>query len=302
MSERTSIRILCVDDEPATLNILVRQLRPIFDVSTAPNPEAALKKIDAGETYQAIVSDYTMPGANGVELLSMLRTMAPGSARVLLTGETDFDIAVDAVNRGKIHQFLSKPWKKEKLIHAIQDAIKRVAEESGDHNELIFRDDLTSLYNRRYFDSVLVNEHNRCARHGSTYAIAFVDLDGLKAVNTAHGHLVGSEVIKQAAHCIASASRTSDLKFRFGGDEFVTLLIESNATKAKKYAERVLEALNAHQFRAGNDPLNISASIGVAAFPEHGKTEREVLEHADQAMYVAKNTGKGRAVVFGKKC
>jgi response regulator RpfG family c-di-GMP phosphodiesterase len=121
----TRPRILCVDDEPRVLEGIRRLLHKSFDVSTAEGGAAALARLDAGESFEVVVSDMQMPKMNGATLLTEFRTRAPDTTRVLLTGHADIESAILAVNRGQIFRFLTKPCPPEELTAALEASVNQ---------------------------------------------------------------------------------------------------------------------------------------------------------------------------------
>jgi diguanylate cyclase (GGDEF)-like protein len=154
-------------------------------------------------------------------------------------------------------------------------------------------DDLTSLYNSRYLNQVLRRESKRASRNGQPLSLLFIDLDGFKAVNDAHGHLCGSRTLVEAAAVIRASARETDVVARFGGDEFALILPDTGAEGAFAVGERIRERLAAHQFLAV-DGLNIrlTASVGVATLPDGANSSDDLMHAADAAMYQVKDRGK----------
>jgi diguanylate cyclase (GGDEF)-like protein len=164
----------------------------------------------------------------------------------------------------------------------------------------LYRDDLTGLYNMRYMDEVLEKEVRRAIRFGTRFCVFFVDLDNLKEVNDRHGHLTGSSVLKQFADILRIQLREVDSIIRYGGDEYIVLLLGANAEVGAAVAERLRKSIADHPFvTAAGCTIHLTCSIGVAAFPEHGKTKDELLRVADQSMYRGKRSGKNQVIIAG---
>lgn len=154
-------------------------------------------------------------------------------------------------------------------------------------------DDLTKLHNARYLRQFLLNEIRRARRYGSNVSALFLDLDDFKQVNDAHGHLAGSHVLMEMAAVILSSIRDTDAVARYGGDEFVIVLPDTGIDLAGTVAERIREKISRHSFHAGrNLALSLTASFGVAAFPEHASSPQQLIACADTAMYEAKAANK----------
>jgi diguanylate cyclase (GGDEF)-like protein len=154
-------------------------------------------------------------------------------------------------------------------------------------------DDLTKLHNARYLRQYLVTELKRARRYSSTVAAFFLDLDDFKQVNDNHGHLVGSHVLMEMAGVILSSVRDTDVVARYGGDEFVVVLPETDIEMGMLVAERVRDRIAGHAFTGGRAlRLRLTASFGVASFPAHAQSPQQLIARADTAMYEAKAASK----------
>jgi diguanylate cyclase (GGDEF)-like protein len=154
-------------------------------------------------------------------------------------------------------------------------------------------DDLTKLHNARFLRQFLLNEVKRARRYGSSVGCVFFDLDDFKRVNDVHGHLVGSYVLMEMAAIILSSVRDTDVVARYGGDEFVIVLPETDFPAAVRVAGRLCDKIARHFFTGGRRlQLRMTASFGVASFPQHAQSPQQLVACADTAMYEAKAAGK----------
>jgi diguanylate cyclase (GGDEF)-like protein len=167
--------------------------------------------------------------------------------------------------------------------------------------DLAMRDDLTKAFNRRFFDAYLDEEIERARRYAATCSIIFLDLDDLKTVNNAYGHLAGSRTLQEVAKRILAAVRGIDKVVRFGGDEFCIILPQTDQEQAVAVAHRVRRAMMSAPFHLSDDiDIAISASFGIATYPTHGLNKDDLIRQADAALYRVKSTTKdavGVAVV-----
>ena len=154
-------------------------------------------------------------------------------------------------------------------------------------------DDLTGLSNSRYLNDALRRETKRAARSGRPLSLLFLDLDGFKQVNDTHGHQAGSRTLAEAALVIRGCARETDVVARFGGDEFSLILPDTGQDGAMSVANRIRERLSAARFLTSEGlSVHVTASIGVATFPDAAESAEELLRAADTAMYRVKASGK----------
>ncbi len=162
-------------------------------------------------------------------------------------------------------------------------------------------DDLTQLFNSRYLNDALRKETKRAMRSGWPLSLLFIDLDGFKKINDAHGHLLGSRALIEAASVIKGAARETDIVARFGGDEFAILLPETGDEGAQSVARRLRDRIQRFVFLGDRGLGNrITASIGLATLPDVADTAEGLLQAADAAMYRVKVTGKNGIHVAGR--
>jgi len=170
------------------------------------------------------------------------------------------------------------------------------AKEHAQHQAL--HDHLTGLANRLLFYDRVGQALARAQRTGSTFAVLYLDLDGFKHVNDAYGHAAGDAVLRQTAARITKCLRASDSAGRMGGDEFTVLLHDvATPQQTQRVAHCIVHAL-ATPFDLGALSVRLSASVGVALYPQHGQTAEQLIKSADTAMYLAKNAGKNRVQVL----
>jgi len=159
--------------------------------------------------------------------------------------------------------------------------------------QLTITDDLTKLFNSRYLNLYIGREIKRCKRHGIPISVIFLDLDGFKGINDQYGHLAGSRTLSEVGVILSQAVRESDILARYGGDEFVVVLPETPAAGALVIAERIRKAIEGHRFLQGQGlSARISASFGIASYPDHALTPEGLIQKADQAMYRVKERDK----------
>jgi len=160
-------------------------------------------------------------------------------------------------------------------------------------------DPLTGLYNRRYFSTMAHIEIERSVRYGHALSIMMYDIDHFKQVNDTYGHDVGDEVLKELANRSHACLRQLDLLCRYGGEEFIALLPETTSHEAYEVAERLRRSVQDHPFSTSIGPLSITISLGVAGLDQASEASLDgLVKHADQAMYLAKDSGRNRSAIW----
>lgn len=187
------------------------------------------------------------------------------------------------------------------LLEANAALRQQLAEVDSLHRQLsdqANRDALTGLFNRRYLDSTLERELARCKREGRSLSLLMIDIDHFKQVNDTYGHIGGDQVLKEIGTLLFANARTEDVACRYGGEEFTLLLPNMPLEVAHERAEQLRETFAAMAVPFGEFAIRTTISVGIAVYPEHGKTPDELTQRADRALYQAKAAGRNRVVVF----
>jgi diguanylate cyclase (GGDEF)-like protein len=180
----------------------------------------------------------------------------------------------------------------------LDDAYREIQTSRARLQEFSFKDEVTGLYNRRFFSVRLEEEISRYRRFNHPVSVVLLDLDGLKAVNDELGHAAGDETLRGMAEILLKHSRGINVICRYGGDEFAILLVETSKGGARQYADRIRDIVAAHRFGHGRP---VTASFGIAALPEDAAPDpSELIRAADEALYAAKRAGKNRVSLHGE--
>jgi diguanylate cyclase (GGDEF)-like protein len=207
----------------------------------------------------------------------------------------------------KDDQFFFCLWKSENIIPSdfLEYLLKFLKttfgmicqwEEVSKERELIYRDDVTNLFNQRKLTLDLDTSILRFHKFKESFSILFIDIDHFKSVNDSYGHLVGTRILADVAIFFKKTLRPTDLVYRYGGDEFVVILPDTDLATGSSVGERVLSNIKNESFYINESVKSkkLSVSIGVASFPQNARDQQEILEIADKMMYEAKETGRGK--------
>jgi diguanylate cyclase (GGDEF)-like protein len=159
---------------------------------------------------------------------------------------------------------------------------------------LAITDSLTGLYNRRHFFELADNELQRARRYRRFLSAIMLDIDHFKQVNDTHGHAVGDHVLKEVADCCRQTMRKEDVLGRYGGDEFAIMLPESNLVATCQVAERLRQRIAQKPIDTEVGPVTVTVSLGVSTLDDECSNPETLLANADQALYVAKRSGRNR--------
>jgi diguanylate cyclase (GGDEF)-like protein len=256
------------------------------------DPAAAIAGIE-NSPYTLVFLLGGVP-ARLLDLLDRLLQVRPEQAVVVLGQAADPEFRAGALKRGA-YQVLAEPVAVAELEWVLRNGAERaqLLQTNTVLRQEAFRDDLTDAYNRRYMERHMEEELERARRYERPFSVLFMDLDRLKTVNEAYGHLCGSKVLMEVAALVLQHLRKSDKIFRFGGDEFVVTLPETDRRGALKVANRLREAVKEHRFLvAEGAAVQLTASFGLSTFPQDGINTDQLLRHADQAMYLIKSTSR----------
>lgn len=190
----------------------------------------------------------------------------------------------------------------ESLLEQLEESLQMMSRflnfaiQLWEAQNMTLMDDLTDLHNQRYLPRVLDREMARAKRIGKKFTVMFMDVDYFKKVNDSNGHWVGSHLLVELGKLLKASVRTCDYAFRYGGDEFVLVLVDSDGESSKVVAERIRKRIEETRFEVAGQSLKVTVSIGLACYPDHAQSRQEIIELADQAMYYGKN--KSRNIVY----
>lgn len=190
----------------------------------------------------------------------------------------------------------------EFIVSMMRDVLKRMVRHIGfgyqlwEARNLSYSDDLTDLYNQRYLPHVLDTEISRAKRSCTKFSVLFMDLDHFKKVNDSRGHWVGSKLLVEVGKIVKGNIRTCDYGFRYGGDEYVVILVDTDIKGAEVVGERLRKEVEDADFVVDGHNIKLTISVGVACFPDHAASRQDIIKMADEAMYLGKH--KSRNIVY----
>ena len=264
----------------------------------AKSGEEALQKVGEFKP-DLILLDIIMPGMDGFEVLKRLQ--ADQSTRsipvIIITGLPDENNEEKCFEYGAV-DFITKPFRKAIVLARIKTQ-QKIVEQMQLISLHSLRDPLTNMSNRRDFDIRIKEQWGHAKRNSFPLSFLMMDIDHFKTYNDTYGHQQGDETLKAVAEAIKSAlKRDSDTAYRWGGEEFTALLIDTDLPGAMLVARRVRLNVQAASVRnlAGGAPLSVTISVGVATMiPDESNGIEQMIKLADSALYTAKETGRNRA-------
>lgn len=300
-----SLNVLIIEDDRPTRLLLERMIRSRgHEVSGCDSAEAA-RDLLAETFYPLIVLDIQLPGMSGLDFSRLLRTQSLGKYYYILagTGNNRPEDLKEILDAGA-DDYIGKPYHPGLLdvrLAVAEAAVKDIAERRRLENDLEFlaeHDPLTRLFNRRRLP-VAVGDAVTAAREGSPGALLYIDLDNFKVVNDTLGHDAGDRLLLMVSDILRQAVREEDVLVRFGGDEFVIILMDCSIGDALEIGEKLRAMIDEIVFSEGKKSFRIGASIGVAPI-DGEKDPQDVIGVADAACYAAKAGGRNRVELHGR--
>jgi two-component system cell cycle response regulator len=295
------MRILVADDDPLTLHMVVYRLRQWgHDVISCTDGDSAWKVLEQGIVPNVAILDWIMPGINGPELCRKIRGRkdCPYVYIVMLTGRNNPEDLIAGLDAGA-DDYLTKPFHLGELDARLR-AGKRIVDLQ---NELISaretlriqtrQDPLTQILNHGAIVDTLRREIDRTHREHQPLSLILADLDGFKNVNDSYGHVAGDYVLVEVARRMRLCLRSYDAIGRYGGEEFLMVLPNTEAAQAVRLAERVRVAVSQEPFRVHDVDLTVTVSQGVTTWTDPCPIASErLIQSADGVLYLVKNSGR----------
>src|ERR1700733_2454270 len=297
-------RILIVDDRPASYERIADMLSKEQTVAIDSDPNHALFHAADGN-YDLVIVSLGLENFDGLRLCSQIRSLErTRNVPILALTEPDNNTRMLRGLEIGVNDFLVRPIDRNELLARVRSQVRkrRYTERLRDSVlmsiEMAITDALTGLFNRRYMESHLGTLIEQAASRGKPLAALIIDIDYFRAINDNHGHDAGDDVLRDFALRIKRSIRGIDLACRYGGEEFVIVMPETDMTVAAMVAERLRRRIAAEPFAIaqGSRQIPVTISIGIAGLRGKDDTAAALLKRADQALYRAKRDGRNRVV------
>ena len=297
-------RVLLVDDRRNSYERIVSTLSTEHAVTLEADPNEALFRAAEGD-YELVIVSLGLQNFDGLRLCSQIRSIERSRGLpILAVAESDNTASLTRGLEIGVNDYLLRPIDRNEMLARVRTQIKkkRYTERLRDNVqmsiELAITDGLTGLFNRRYMETHLETLVEQAAVRGKPLAALVVDIDYFKAINDGHGHDAGDDVLREFAIRLRKAIRNIDLACRYGGEEFVIVMPETDMAVATTVAERLRRRIAGEPFvvQQGARDIDVTISIGIATLCETADNAAAILKCADQALYRAKRDGRNRVV------
>jgi diguanylate cyclase (GGDEF)-like protein len=297
-------KVLVADDDPINRQVLAELLKPEYTVLLAKNGEQALERASR-HAPDLVLLDVMMPDMDGFEVLRRLRA-DPATAQMAVIFISGLDRPEDEANglKAGAADYIAKPINATVVMARVALHLQFVRQRRM-LERLAHIDGLTELANRRRFDELYALEWERAQRSGRPLSLALLDVDAFKQYNDHYGHPAGDRALRAVARAARASLRSpADLAARYGGEELVLLLPDTDATEARAIVGRLCEAITALQVTHAASPVApvLTVSAGGVTLGSHGAESAAALfEAADEELYRAKQAGRNRVVWRDRK-
>jgi diguanylate cyclase (GGDEF)-like protein len=306
-------RILVVDDDRDSIELLAQWLSMEgYDVLKAATGIEAMKRIGA-ERPDLILLDLLIPPPDGLAVIRAVKKDRVMSTIpvIVMTVKRDVASKVEALRSGA-DEFIVKPFhfdeldavvraslKKRYLYASLERANRQLREANEKLLKLSVTDDRTNLLNDRYLKRRLAEEFKRAQRYAAPLSVMMLDLDHFKQVNDKYGHDCGDKVLAEFGHLVTQNAREIDIVGRYGGEEFLMILPNTDGIRAAIVAERVRKATEEHVYRHKEFLVRVTVSAGLASIPANREvhSEADLIKAADEALYRAKQVSRNKVIL-----
>ena len=323
-----TLKILYVEDNQEIRDSLEGLLRNFFsDITLADNGLDGFEKF-TNSSFDVIITDIKMPKMNGIDMMKKIRELDEDIPIIVSTAHQNQEFLISCIELGT-NAYLLKPINHKQLNRAIKNTCEKLYyiyenrkyEESLEAlvkertqelqatqqqlTQIVNKDSLTNLYNRRYFNDISQTLLNLAKRNRDGLSLLMIDIDKFKTINDTYGHLIGDMVLKELSNILLKITRSSDITIRFGGEEFLILLPHTHLNGAIKIAKKIRDKIKKAEIHIENKIdkiIKFTVSIGVTeCYCEDDKKIDTIVHRADEAMYEAKHNGRDKIIIYEKK-
>lgn len=296
-------KILVVDDDDIGVERLTNLLSSEHNLTVISDPTSIAMNV-ANENFEVALISTSLRDFDPLRVVSQLRTLEQTrSLPIILVSElSDRARVVRGLDLG-VNDFISRPLERHELVARVRTQIRRhryaceLRESVNSTMAMAVIDELTGLYNRRYFDRHLGLMLDKAREQSRSMALMMLDIDHFKGVNDQHGHDVGDAILRDFAERVQRNIRGVDLACRYGGEEFVVLMPDIDHAQAQLISERIRASVGEMPFSIGEGrSLHVTVSAGVSLTQAENDTPDTLLKRADVALYQAKDSGRDRVV------
>lgn len=293
------MNILVIEDEPVTRMLITKSVeRWGYNVHEVESAEQGLEFLKNNNDFFIVLTDWSLPAMSGLTMSEEIRRGFDESIYIIMltnkSGEQDLVKAMDA----GIDDYITKPFSPGELRVRLR-AGSRIVEQTQKLKFFANFDELTGIWNRRMLVQQMKIEWVRHEREKLNCSVLMLDIDHFKLVNDTYGHAAGDKALTIFANCLKDSVRPYDLVGRFGGEEFVVLLPNTNITEAKLISERIRVDVESMLIHLKSDSsFTITVSIGAAEKEDNDQSVQSLIGRADSALYFAKKEGRNQTVCW----
>lgn len=294
-------KVLLIDTDPDSRREVAAMLADSAVVDQAADPQAGFfQAVEGG--YECVLVSADLTDFDPLRLCSQLRSLdRTRFVPIILLAREGDDRIVRGLDLG-INDYSVRPVDRQELVARLRTQVRR--KRYNDHLrysftqtiEMAVTDPLTGLHNRRYFDSHLQTLVERAASRGRSLSLMITDIDRFKSINDGCGHHGGDQVLREVSRRLRKKVRGFDMACRFGGEEFVIVMPDTDVEAAEKVAERIRAEIADAPFSVDAKSLSVTISIGVSSLKAGADSAPDLLKRADVALYEAKNSGRNKVV------
>ena len=284
------VNVLIIEDDAALSAQLDNALKAAgYRTWVMADPKEGISLLQ-NNAFSVVITELRSSKMNGIQVTQAVNKVSEQTSVIVITPYSFISSAIEAMEAGA-YGYITKPLNSSEIRIVTERAVEKYflfsnREEKEFLVDVAVRDGLTGLFNRRYFNELITVEVNRLKRSPMAFSLLMLDIDNFKKYNDTQGHPAGDLLLKDAAKVFKNSVRPQDVVCRYGGEEFIIILPQTNKMAAQNVAERLRVQFELY--------LPTTVSIGIASIPEDAQEASALLEKVDNALYEAKRTGKNK--------